>query len=248
MLGEDIRAGGRWLFEVTKQLEESSFGVVCLTPENLIEPWILFEAGALGKVLETASVCPYLLGVEPSAISGPLAQFQAKRANRDETLALLESMNANAAGDEIQNHLSEALLREAFSKWWPDLEAAIVAIPERTGPPARRNERDMIEEILNLTRQLARRPARLVLKDNRLSAFRDFIRERRAALAGFMAQGARLRLRGDHLLVIAVNDIFIRYLSDNRSALTELASQFFKRPMTVTIGVGETEGLLETDE
>jgi hypothetical protein len=154
---EDIRAGGRWLFEVTRQLEESSFGIVCLTPENLREPWILFEAGALGKALETASVCPYLLGVEPSAISGPLAQFQAKRANKGETLTLLESMNANVAGDEMQHQLTDALLREAFEKWWPDLEAAIKAIPDRADAPARRNDRDMVEEILNLMRQIAQR-------------------------------------------------------------------------------------------
>jgi hypothetical protein len=245
MSGEDIRAGGRWLFEVSEQLQESSFGVVCLTPENLREPWILFEAGALGKVLESESVCPYLLGVEPSSISGPLAQFQAKRANKDETLTLLESMNA---GDETKSQLTDALLREAFSKWWPDLEAAIKAIPARAETPARRNDSDMIEEILNLTRQLARRTPRLVLKSNRLSAFRHFIREQRAALAGFMAQGAQLRLRGDHLEVVPMNDIYIRYFSDNRDVLAVLAAQFFKRPITVTIAAEETEEPPTADE
>ena len=249
MSGEDIRAGGRWLFEVTTQLEESSFGVVCLTPENLREPWILFEAGALGKVLETASVCPYLLGVEPSAISGPLAQFQAKRANKDETLTLLESMNTNVASGEMQHQLTDALLREAFEKWWPDLEAAIKAIPDRADAPARRADRDMIEEILNLTRQIARRTeTRLVAKSSRrFRAFRDFIRSRRAALAGFMEQGAMLRIQGDHLAVIARNEIYTRYLIDNRPVLVELASEFYKRPMTVSVGVEESEGP-ESDE
>lgn len=239
MSAEDIRAGGRWLLEVSKQLEEASFGVVCLTAENLSEPWILFEAGALGKELETAYVCPYLLGLEPSAISGPLAQFQAKRANRDDTLALLESINL-AAGDN-QRPLTDALLQEAFSKWWPDLEAGINGIPDRVGVPAQRRDRDMIEEILNLTRQIARRPSGLFLKTNKLPAFRQFIRARRAALAGFMQQGAQLRLRGDHLAVIPKSDIYTRYLTDNVPDLTDLASEFFKRPMTVTVGLEESE-------
>ena len=82
MSAEDIRAGGRWLLEIGTQPEETSFGVVCLKPENLKEPWILFEAGALGKMLRTASVCPYLLGVEPSTIAGPLAQFRSSRQPR----------------------------------------------------------------------------------------------------------------------------------------------------------------------
>ena len=51
-----------------------------------------------------------------------------------------------------------------------------------------------------------------------LPDLRDFIRSRRAALAGFMEQGAALALNGDVLTVIPRNDIYIRYLSDNRAS------------------------------
>jgi DNA polymerase III subunit gamma/tau len=67
-------------------------------------------------------------------------------------------------------------------------------------------------------------PATLDLRD-----LRDFIRGRRAALAGFMEQGAALELNGDGLTVTPRNDIYIRYLTDNRNVIAELASEFYAR-------------------
>ncbi len=45
----DIAAGDRWANEVANELEASKFGIICITRENIIAPWILFEAGALAK-------------------------------------------------------------------------------------------------------------------------------------------------------------------------------------------------------
>ncbi len=68
-----------------------------------------------------------------------------------------------------------------------------------------------------------------------LPELRDFIRGRRAALAGFMEQGAGLRLHGDLLTVTARNDIYIRYLNDNRTVIAELASEHLGRPIRVEL-------------
>ena len=62
-----------------------------------------------------------------------------------------------------------------------------------------------------------------------LPDLRDFIRSRRAALFGFMEQGAALALNGDVLTIIPRNDIYVRYLSDNRSVIAELASELYGR-------------------
>jgi len=62
-----------------------------------------------------------------------------------------------------------------------------------------------------------------------LPDLREFIRGRRAALAGFMEQGATLGLEGDLLIVRPRNDIYIRYLGDNRNVIAELASEFYGR-------------------
>jgi len=62
-----------------------------------------------------------------------------------------------------------------------------------------------------------------------LPDLRDFIRGRRAALYGFMEQGAALALNGDVLTIIPRNDIYIRYLNDNRGVIADLASELYGR-------------------
>ena len=68
-----------------------------------------------------------------------------------------------------------------------------------------------------------------------LPELRDFIRGKRAALAGFMEQGAGLILNGDILTVTARNDIYIRYLTDNKNVIAELASEHLGRPIRVEL-------------
>jgi hypothetical protein len=54
----DIEKGARWSTEIASQLETCCVGLICLTPENLSAPWLLFEAGAISKTLDKAFVCP----------------------------------------------------------------------------------------------------------------------------------------------------------------------------------------------
>ena len=70
-----------------------------------------------------------------------------------------------------------------------------------------------------------------------LPELREYIRARRVALAGFMEEGASLSLDGDLLRVIPRNDIFIRYLNDNRDAIGELASEFCGHQIRVEISL-----------
>ena len=60
-----------------------------------------------------------------------------------------------------------------------------------------------------------------------LPAFRDHIRSRRAALAGFMEHGALLAFENHTLTVVPRNDIYARYLADNRQVIGELATEIF---------------------
>jgi hypothetical protein len=76
-------------------------------------------------------------------------------------------------------------------------------------------------------------PAAAVASD--LPAFRDHIRSRRAALAGFMEQGALLAFENGTLTVSPRNDIYVRYLADNRQVIGELAMEFFGCTMKIEL-------------
>src|SRR5580693_5399098 len=89
----DIDKGARWSSDIATRLQAAKAGIICLTPSNLSAPWILFEAGALSKTLENTFVCPLLVDLQPREVTGPLAQFQATRATRDEMLRLLKTLN-----------------------------------------------------------------------------------------------------------------------------------------------------------
>jgi len=66
-----------------------------------------------------------------------------------------------------------------------------------------------------------------------LPDLREHIRSTRAALAGFMEQGAGLSLDGDILTVVPLNDIYVRYLADNRPVIAEIASELYGRRIRV---------------
>lgn len=159
---DDIEKGARWAKEISGELATSQLGIICLTQENQHNPWILFEAGALSKNLEESKVCPILFNFDTTELKGPLASFQATRFNKEEIKKLLESIN-NSCND---SKLEQKYLDETFEMWWPKLDGKIreVLVPAKGATkPQKRTERDILEEILELTRS----NAKLVLSDQR---------------------------------------------------------------------------------
>ena len=69
---ESIDKGSRWGAELSSALEVSTFGIVCLTRENVASPWVTFEAGALSRGIEKGNVCPLLIDLAPADLIGPL--------------------------------------------------------------------------------------------------------------------------------------------------------------------------------
>jgi len=90
---KDISAGERWAQAIAGELESSSFGIICITPENLHSEWILFESGALSKSMLDAKVIPLLFGLEISDLSGPLSQFQAQKMEEAGVMEVVKSIN-----------------------------------------------------------------------------------------------------------------------------------------------------------
>ncbi|HTX92277.1 MAG TPA: hypothetical protein VMC09_13790, partial [Anaerolineales bacterium] len=104
---------------------ESSFGIICVTPENLNSLWIQFEAGALSNSIKKAYVCPYLFGMEKKDFTnGPLAFFQAAKADKTDTRKLLMTINA-----VCEAPLGEKQFDIAFRRGWPELDRRLKKIP-----------------------------------------------------------------------------------------------------------------------
>lgn len=154
MSKHDLESGSRWSSELAKELEESSFGILCLTPDNLDSPWVLFEAGALTKHIE-GRACGVLIGaIKPTDVSGPLAQFQNRVFSREEVQALLHDINA-----KLPKPLQPPQIEMILEKWWPDLEREYeTALKKSTGEARRRprDQQDLLEEILTRIRSIER--------------------------------------------------------------------------------------------
>jgi TIR domain len=63
---KDIDKGANWSHVLSEELNDSAFGVICLTPENLLSPWLNYEAGAIMRI--EASVCEH--SVQAAAVTG----------------------------------------------------------------------------------------------------------------------------------------------------------------------------------
>jgi len=151
---EDIQAGARWQTEVAGILANAKVGILCLTPDNLDSRWLHFEAGALAKTIDNATfVCPYLVGLAPADVPLPIGQFQSKRADYEGTKALVRTIN-HALGDVA---LAEHRLENAFETYWPQLKRFLDGLPaEAPDAVRRRDPLDLLEEILEIVRALAR--------------------------------------------------------------------------------------------
>ncbi len=140
----DLRPGVLWSQAVLRALQDARVGIVCLTPENLLAPWIHFEAGVLLSTTQQmrhagarrnspqAVVCTYLFDAQPEALQDPLRMFQATLAEEADTRKLIEAINGLLPPSK---RVAPKDLEESFSAFWPKLATALHRI--RTQPAER---------------------------------------------------------------------------------------------------------------
>ena len=169
---EDIDKGTRWATDIAGELHASTYGLICVTADNIKAPWINFEAGALGKSIDKSRVSPFLFRIKRSEVEGPILQFQSTVFERDDVFKLLKSINGACGTDGLE----EARLDRSFGVWWPQLEkqlneiAASADVFEKDGtkepqPSVEDTTSRVLEEILELTRnnhKLLRDPTALL--------------------------------------------------------------------------------------
>ncbi len=144
-VSDHISPGEAWAQRLGIELEQSEFGILCLTQENFQAPWLLFEAGAIAKKFGTSRVVPYLIDeLPPASDRSPLAQFQHVRGDRDGTHRLVETINNVRESPKPTDRLERS-----FAKWWPDLEQTLNGLQaSNRAQPVIRSERELLETIL----------------------------------------------------------------------------------------------------
>lgn len=153
---EDIDKGARWSTDIAGELEDSSFGILCVTRENINAPWLTFEAGALSKTMDKSFVSPFLFGIKRSEVDGPLLQFQSTILEKEDIKKLLKTLNRACDGDG----LADDRLEKAFEVWYPTLETELGKLTQESVPQSDEDESnlstpetlDILEEILELSR------------------------------------------------------------------------------------------------
>ena len=146
----DIEAGQRWADHVAKELEATNFGVICVTQENVASSWVLFEAGALAKSLQGSCVIPLLLDLDIRDITGPLAQFQAKKVDQSGLFDVVQSLNKFAP-----HPVPEDKVKQLFDALWPQLENKVASVPKASASAKHaRPQPEILEELVASVRSL----------------------------------------------------------------------------------------------
>ncbi len=181
-----IEAGQRWNEQISKRLQDTHFGILCITPENRDSRWLHFEAGALAKALDVSRVVPVLFDMRKVDLTFPLAQFQAVEANREGFFAVVSALN-RALGE---HQLSGPLLGIVFDNMWASLESSLSEIQPFPSESviSGRSDREILEELLEGVRSLHR-------EDLIRSPIQDYV-----DWEDYVIQGANLaNLRGGQL-------------------------------------------------
>jgi hypothetical protein len=85
--------------------------------------WLMYEAGGIAAAVDSTRVCTVCVGIDPRDIVSPLNFFQATKLERDDVYRLIKMLNTKCVPS-----LDPTRLEKSFSKAWPDLEAALVAV------------------------------------------------------------------------------------------------------------------------
>lgn len=154
---EDIDKGARWSTDIAKELSDSTFGILCVTRENLNAPWLTFEAGALSKTMDKSFVSPFLFDIKRSEVNGPILQFQSTIFEKDDLKKLVTTLNKACDKDG----LSVERLNKAFDVWYPTLEEELNKLkgaeiqqhdPDAAHEIQSPRAQEILEEILELSR------------------------------------------------------------------------------------------------
>lgn len=163
---QDITAGSKWEFALEQHIQASSVGVVCLTPENLQNSWMHYEAGAISLQGGRRLVIPVLLGVTRDEVSGPLEKFQCVEATAEGVFEIVKLVAMESIEGDAEAALWAAQRREVFqSYYWKRIEEALAGarelLQERPALSEETRNRKLLEDLVVEVQALSREVRRI---------------------------------------------------------------------------------------
>lgn len=210
----DIDRGAQWFAVISDQLKDTTVGIVCLTQENKNRPWVVFEAGALAKGLQTSRVCTLLIDLKHSELEYPLAGFNHSTLDKASMWELIRTLNSCLA-----SALDDRTLEQVFSTYWPQLEAEVAEAVKSNQPIEKaepRPEKDKLDEILESTRGL----------NQRLRRLEEHAEASAPSLGGFFNRNVELE---NGMVSGTFPDTYLKFLK----------SQWAKEPKSLTVALDE---------
>jgi hypothetical protein len=147
----DLEKGSKWRAQLEQNLEQAGAGIVCLTPENLNDRWVLFEAGAL-SLKPLGRLWTFVLDVPYSQIEPPLSEFQHTIPQRDDVLKMIQSISAIAGPPRKPEDL-----KMVFDLLWPTFEQEIDKVRQMRAPssPSKLDHDKALAELLAHVRTIS---------------------------------------------------------------------------------------------
>lgn len=112
----DIASGEDWWNKIKKELKNSGMGILCVTKENVKEPWIFFEGGAL--IANNVSTIPLLISCDLRAVEH--SPFNSKECiqfyEENKFIKMISDINENLKLFPLNKEQLDILSREAYRK------------------------------------------------------------------------------------------------------------------------------------
>ncbi|MDD5703559.1 MAG: TIR domain-containing protein, partial [Dehalococcoidales bacterium] len=146
LLSSNIPAGAMWLRDIADYLASAEMGLICVAKDNINSQWLNFEAGALwNHFAASIPICPVLIDLASSELTGPLSLFQAKPFDEQGMKTICRLLAEKTA-------LSRERVDISFKAVWPrlkddvtnDLNSFTTPAPKAKSTPSKdQNENDL---------------------------------------------------------------------------------------------------------
>jgi len=215
-----LRKGKQWFTEIQAGLENSDFGILCLTESNTNNPWINFEAGALSKFADHAHICPILFGFNQDNLDSrsPFNNYMCTKFNEDDMRKLIETIR------ETQSVHQKETIEIYFQQFFPAFKKKVdVIISKSKLPQKEKTQKELLHELLYIARNINRsiNPTKLD-SENLLDLYNSIFKNLMQVPAGSIISFSELIFSLDYLLLFVEEEDSKKVLLDKIQAIKDL--------------------------